>query len=81
MLTVEVKTTTIITNPYKEGEIITIAYDSFIRVWHSSDLTISRTVRILDPYLTEIVAYNGKFLLGIGNGNIVQLSSEFEIEK
>lgn len=73
--------TTIIQNPYQNNQIISIGHDFFIRVWNKLDLTLVRSTRILSPYLMCIVPYKGKFLMGIGNGNIMVLDQNLEIEK
>lgn len=72
---------TIIENPYNVNELITIGHDGYVRSWNKSDLTGVKSIRIKSPYLTSIVAYNQKFLLGIGNGNLLVLNQDFEIER
>jgi hypothetical protein len=58
-----------------------MGYDTYVRAWLISDLSLSKSVQIASPYLIGIAPFNNKFLVGIGNGNIVQLSDKFEIGK
>ena len=66
-----------IENPYKQNEIISIGHDSFIRVWNKKDLSMISSHRIISPYLMCLTPFNGKFLMGIGNGNLVVLNKNF----
>ena len=70
----------VIMNPYAPGELITIAHDGFIKVWDSRDLSFIKETKIRTPYLTCITSFQNGFLLGVGNGSLLKLTSGFEIE-
>ena len=70
----------IIPNPHSPHEFISIAHDGFIRAWNSRDLSMTRQSRIRTPYLICITAYKDGFLLGVGNGSLLKITSELQVE-